>query len=154
MSVAWIHGPNLPCFNSSAWWCWCNGVRIVFLAHLGPLIPITHPFIATIQTSIVSEHVHPIYSHNLLSSNGYFQLDNAPFHQHDNELSEPHQSLKLNTVKPIRCSGLGDWLHKCAATHSCFHSYTVIKSIAFGGRSNPSPGSNRQWQTHHWSWTM
>ena len=32
-----IHRPNLSCVNSPGWWCVCNGVGNVFLAHFGPL---------------------------------------------------------------------------------------------------------------------
>ncbi len=48
---------------------------------LGPLVPIEHCLNATVYLSIVADHVHPFMTTVFLSSDGYFQQDNAPCHK-------------------------------------------------------------------------
>ncbi len=67
----------------------------IFLAHLGPLVPIDHCLNATAYLSIVADHVHPFMTTLYPSFDGYFKQDNAPCHkaqiisdwflEHDNE---------------------------------------------------------------------
>ncbi len=69
----------------------------IFLAHLGPLVPIEHRLNATAYLSIVAEHIHPFLTTVYLASDGYFQQDNAPcykaqiisdwFLEHNNEFT-------------------------------------------------------------------
>ncbi len=49
---AWIY---LVLFYRSGCFWWCNGVRIISLAHFGPSIPTEH----CLNASIVPDHVHP-----------------------------------------------------------------------------------------------
>ncbi len=61
------------------------------------LVPIEHRFNATVYLSIVADHVHPFITTVYLSSDDYFQQDNAPCHkaqiisdwflEHDNEFT-------------------------------------------------------------------
>ncbi len=60
--------------NSSGWWWWCNGMGDIFFAHL---VPIEHSLKATAYLSIVADHIHPFMTTVYLSSDGYFQQDNA-----------------------------------------------------------------------------
>ncbi len=48
---------------------------------LGPFVPIDHRLNATAYLSIVADHVHPF-----MTSDGYFQQDNAPYHKAQNHL--------------------------------------------------------------------
>ncbi len=79
---------------------------------LGPLVTIEHYLNATAYLSIVADHVHPFMTTVYLSSDGYFQQDNAPCHkaqiisdwflEHDNEftlLKWPPQSPDLNPIE-------------------------------------------------------
>ncbi len=81
---------------------------------LGPLVPIEHRLNATAYLSIVADHVHPFMTTVNLSSDGYFQQDNAPCHkaqiisdwflEHDNEftlLKWLSQSPDLNPIKQL-----------------------------------------------------
>ncbi len=45
---------------------------------LGPLVPIEHRLNATAYLSIVADHVNLFMTTVYLSSDGYFQQDNAP----------------------------------------------------------------------------
>ncbi len=81
---------------------------------LGPLVPIEHNLNAKAYLSIVADHVHPFMTTVYLSSDGYFQQDNAPCHkaqiisdwflEHDNEFSLltcPPQSPDLNPIEHL-----------------------------------------------------
>ncbi len=48
---------------------------------LGLLVPIEHRLNATAYLSIVADYVHPFMTTVYLSSDGYFQQDNAPCHK-------------------------------------------------------------------------
>jgi len=48
---------------------------------LGPLVPIGHRLNATAYLSIVSDNVHPFMATMYLSSDWYFQQDNAQCHK-------------------------------------------------------------------------
>ncbi len=67
---------RISTLNSSGWWWWCNGMGDIFFAHL---VPIEHSLKATAYLSIVADHVHPFMTTVYLSSDGYFQQDNAPW---------------------------------------------------------------------------
>ncbi len=61
-----------------------GGVMVwgIFSWHnLGPLVPIEHRLNATAYLSIVADHVHPFMTTVYLSSDRYFQQDNAPRHK-------------------------------------------------------------------------
>ncbi len=81
---------------------------------LGPLVPIEHRLNATACLSIIADHVRPFMTTLYLSSDGYFQQDNAPclkaqiisdwFLEHDNEftlLKLPPQSPDLNPIEHL-----------------------------------------------------
>ncbi len=58
-----------------------GGVMVwgIFSWHtLGPLVSIEHRLNTTAYLSVVAEHVHPFMTTVYLSSDGYFQQDNAP----------------------------------------------------------------------------
>ncbi len=60
-----------------------GGVMVwgIFSWHaLGFLVPIEHHLNAKTSLSIVSDYVHPFMTTVYLSSDGYFQQDNAPCH--------------------------------------------------------------------------
>ncbi len=107
---AWIH----PALSQGSGWWWCNGVRDIFLAHFGPLVPIKHRLNATVYLSIVADHDHPFMTTVYPSSDDYFQQDNASCHktqiipdwflEHANEftlLKWPPQSPYLNPIEHI-----------------------------------------------------
>jgi len=71
----------MPCYHCAGWWWWYNGVGDVFLATLGPLVPIGHRSNAMAYLCIVSDHVHPFMATMYSSSDGHFQQDNAPCHK-------------------------------------------------------------------------
>ncbi len=87
----------------------------IFSVHtLGPLAPIEHRLNAKAYLSIVADHVHPFMTTVYLSSDGYFQQDNAPCHkvqiisdwflEHDNEftlLKWSPQSPDLNPIEHL-----------------------------------------------------
>ncbi len=81
---------------------------------LGLLVPTEHRLNATAYLSIFSDHVHPFMTTVYLSSDGYFQQDNAQCHkaqiisdwflEHDNEftlLKWPPQSPDLNPIEQL-----------------------------------------------------
>ncbi len=81
---------------------------------LGRLVSIDYSLNATAYLSIVADHVHPFMTTVYLSSDGYFQQDNAPCHkaqiisdwflEHDNEftlLKWPPQSPDLNPIEQL-----------------------------------------------------
>ncbi len=93
-----------------------RGVMVwgIFSWHtLCPLVPIEHCLNATAYLSIVAGNVNHVMTTVYLSSDGYFQQDNAPcnkaqiisdwFLQHDNEfftlLKRTPQSLDLNPIE-------------------------------------------------------
>ncbi len=94
-----------------------GGVMVwgIFYWHtLGPLVPIEHSLNATAYLSIVVDHVHPFLTTVYLSSDGYFQQDNASCHkaqiisdwflEHDNEFTSlkwPPQSPDLNPTEHL-----------------------------------------------------
>ncbi len=90
----------------------CSGVMVwgIFSWHtLGPLVPIEHRLNATAFLSNVADHVHPF-----MTSDGYFQQNNALchkdqiisnwLHEHDNEftvLKWPPRSPDLNPTEHL-----------------------------------------------------
>ncbi len=57
-----------------------GGVMVwgIFYWHtFGPLVPIEHRLNATVNLSIVADHVHPFMTTVYTSSDGYFQQDNV-----------------------------------------------------------------------------
>ncbi len=50
----------------------------IFLAQLGPLVPIEYRLNATANLIIVADHIHPFMTTVYPFSDGYFQQDNAP----------------------------------------------------------------------------
>ncbi len=110
---AWIYH-SFSLHGSGWWWWWYNSVGNIFLAHFGSLVPIEHCLNTTAYLSIVADHVHPFMTTVYLSSDGCFQLDNAPYHkaqiisdwflEHDNYftlLKCPPQSPDLNPIEHL-----------------------------------------------------
>ncbi len=106
---------------------------------LGPLVPIEHRLNATAYLIIVADHFHPFMTTVNLSSDGFFQQDNAPCHkaqiisdwflEHDNEftlLMASKVTRSQSNRAPLGCGGTGDPYHgyaadKSAATAWCYH---------------------------------
>uniref|UniRef100_A0A9J7X6Q2 Tc3 transposase DNA binding domain-containing protein n=1 Tax=Cyprinus carpio carpio TaxID=630221 RepID=A0A9J7X6Q2_CYPCA len=71
---------------------------------LGPLVPIEHHLNTTAYLSIVADHVHPFMTTVYPSSDGYFQQDNAPCHNHTMSLCLPVcYSVCVSTALSIFC---------------------------------------------------
>uniref|UniRef100_A0A9J8C1B0 Transposase Tc1-like domain-containing protein n=1 Tax=Cyprinus carpio carpio TaxID=630221 RepID=A0A9J8C1B0_CYPCA len=82
----------------------CVMVWGIFSWHtLGPLLPIEHRLNATAYLSIVADHVHPFMTTVYLSSDGYFQQDNAPCHKWQRGLASV---LSLNSAFKLICERL------------------------------------------------
>ncbi len=127
-----------------------GGVMVwgIFSWHtLGPLVPIEHRLNATAYLSIVADHVHPFMTTVYLSSDGYFQQDNAPCHKaqiisdswtwewvHFNKMASSVSRSQSNWT-PLGCGGMGDSHLGCAAYESqgfkvfLFVTYSIIQNI-------------------------
>ncbi len=121
----------------------------VFYWHtLGPLVPINHCLNTTAYLSIVADHVYPFMTTVYLSSNGYFQQDNAPCHkaqiisdwflEHENEftlLKWPPHSPDLNPIFTVIHAFITSRLDYCnllyyGANQSSIGRFQMVQNAA------------------------
>lgn len=106
----WKHGSILTRANCSGWLRWCEAVGVIFMAHLGLLVPTENCFYITAYLSTVSNHVHPLMttSSKIISDWSYCTPLASTVTR-----SQSHRTS-------LGSGRMGDWHHWCV-TLWCFH---------------------------------